>query len=114
LRFSPEAFANLDAIAAYIRTRGSIESAERWFNSIIEAIRSLNELPARCPVSDLAADLAAEVRILLHGNRNRRYKIYFLIDHEFQSVRVFHVRHWAMKPIESDELGDLMDEFDLL
>jgi plasmid stabilization system protein ParE len=51
VEISPEALANLDAIARHILERGSFESAER-----------------------------------------------------------LHVRHWAMKPAEADELGDLMDE----
>jgi len=37
-------------------------------------------------------------------------KVYFAIHHESQAVRIFHVRHWAMKPAEADELEDLMDE----
>jgi len=24
--------------------------------------------------------------------------------------KVFHIRHWARKPVEADELADLMDE----
>ena len=107
---SPEALANLDAIATHIRERGSFESAERWFNGILDAIRSLDELPSRCPLADESEDLQTEVRLLLYGKRNRRYKIYFAIHHESQTVRVFHVRHWAMKPAEADELQDLMDE----
>jgi len=107
---APEALADLDAIAAHIRERGSFESAERWFNGIIIAIRSLGELPNRCPLAEESRDLRTEVRLLLHGKRNRRYKIYFAIHHESKTVRVFHVRHWAMKPAETNELEDLMDE----
>jgi plasmid stabilization system protein ParE len=107
---SPEAWTNLDAIARYIRERGSLESAERWFNEVIEAIRSLGELPDRCTLAEESEHLQTGVRLLLHGKRNRRYKVYFAIHHESQTIRVFHVRHWAMKPAEADELGDLMDE----
>jgi plasmid stabilization system protein ParE len=107
---SPEALADVDAIARHIRERGSFESAERWFNGIIDAIRSLRELPGRCALAEEAEDLQTDVRVLFHGKRNRRYKVYFAIHHESQTVRVFHVRHWAMKPAEADELEDLMDE----
>jgi plasmid stabilization system protein ParE len=84
---SPQALADLDSIARYVRERGSFESAER-----------------------LSGDLQTEVRFLLHGKRNRRYKVYFAIHPESQTVRVFHVRHWAMRSAEADELGDLMAE----
>jgi plasmid stabilization system protein ParE len=109
---SPEAFANLDEIAAHIRKRGSFESAERRFNGIVDAIRSLRELPGRCPLAEESEALQTEIRILLYGRRNRRYKVYFAVHHESPAVRVFHIRHWAMKPAEVDELADLMDEGD--
>jgi len=110
VEISPEAFENLDTIAADIQERGSFESAERWFNGIVAAIRSLQDLPRRCPLAEESTALEAEVHFCLHGKRNRRYKVYFSIHEESETVRVFHVRHWAMKPVETDELEDLMDE----
>ena len=100
----------LDTIATYIRERGSLESAERWFNGIMDAIRSLGESPGRCPVSEESPALGVEVRLLLYGRRNRRYKVYFAIHNETETIRVFHVRHWANKPIAADELLELMKE----
>ena len=105
-----EAFADLDLIAAFIKRQASINIARKWFAGIVNAIESLGEMPARCSVAEESAGLEREVRLLLHGKRYRRYKIYFTIDEETKTVRVFHIRHWAMKPVESDELGDLMDE----
>lgn len=110
VEISPEALENLDTIAAYIKERGSFESAERWFNGIVAAISSLQDLSRGCPLAEESTELEAEVRFLLHGKRNRRYKVYFSIHEESEMVRVFHVRHWAMKPVETDELQDLMDE----
>lgn len=48
--------------------------------------------------------------MLLHGTRNRRYKVYFAIDAKDQVVQIFHVRHWARKPAEVDELQELADD----
>jgi plasmid stabilization system protein ParE len=62
---SPEALANLDAIAQHIRERGSFESAERWFNGTLDAIRSLGEPPRRCALAEESEDLQTEVRLLL-------------------------------------------------
>ena len=104
VEISPEALENLDAIAAHIQEHGSFESAERWFNGILVAIRSLSEMPSRCPLADESDDLQAEVRLLLYGKRNRRYKVYFAIHHASTTVRVFHIRHWARKPVEKSEL----------
>ena len=44
---------------------------------------------------------------------NRTHRIYFSIDHETPAaglVSVFHVRYWARKPINADELEELMDD----
>ena len=62
---SPEALANLDAIARYIRKRGTFESAERWFNETIDAIRSLGELPRRCPLTEESEDFQTEFAFFL-------------------------------------------------
>jgi plasmid stabilization system protein ParE len=89
--------------------RASFTIAEQWFNGIFAAIRTLAEMPYRCPVAEESVELKTEVRLLLYGRRNRRYKIYFAVREETRAVRVFHVRHWAMKPIDADELEDLED-----
>ena len=52
VEISPEALENLDAMAAHIQQHGSIESAERWFNGIVISIRSLGEMPSRCPLAN--------------------------------------------------------------
>lgn len=110
VEIAPLAFENLDTLAEYIRERGSFESTERWFNGIIDAIRTLGESPGRCPLADEFPDLGAEVRLLLYGGRNRRYKIYFAIHNETRAIRVFHFRHWASRPMAPEELVDLIDE----
>jgi plasmid stabilization system protein ParE len=109
VEISPQAFENLGRISAYIRHRGSFESAEPWFNRIVAAIKPLRDAPQRCPLAEESRQLQAEVRLLLHGKRNRRYKIYFTIHKATGTIRVFHVRHWARKPTGTGDLDDLMD-----
>jgi plasmid stabilization system protein ParE len=110
VEISPEAFWDLDRISAYIRENGNGATVERWFNGIFAAIRSLAEMADRCAIAEESVDLKAEVRVLLHGKRKRCYKVYYAVDQATETVRVFHVRHWARKPVEVDELGDLMEE----
>jgi plasmid stabilization system protein ParE len=110
VEISPQAFEDLDSISAYIRDRGSFESAERWFNGIMAAIKTLRDRPQRCPLAEESQRLQAEIRLLLYGKRNRRYKIYFAVHKETETIRVFHVRHWARRPADTDELDDLMDD----
>jgi len=107
---SVQAFEDLDTISAYIRQRGSFESAQRWFNGIVNAIKALRDTPERCPLAEESQQLQAEVRLLLYGKRNRRYKIYFAILKETESVRVLHVRHWARTRADPGELEDLLED----
>jgi len=79
VELSPEVLADLDAIASHIREQGSFESAGKWFNGMIDAITSLRDMPERCPLADESSDLQTEIRFLLHGKRNRRYKVYFAV-----------------------------------
>jgi plasmid stabilization system protein ParE len=74
VEISPEALSDIDKIAAYIREQGSFESAERWFNGIIDAILSLCKLPGRCAAAEESTHFRTEVRVLLYGKRSRRYK----------------------------------------
>lgn len=67
-------------------------------------------MPERCAIAEESAHLGVAGRVLLLGKRNRRYKVYFAIHAETATVRVFHVRHWARKPAEADELAELMEE----
>ena len=71
VEIAPQAFDDLDSIAAYIKENSSFAVAERWFNGVMGDIASLKEMPARCPVAPEAEELGQEVRILLHGRRKR-------------------------------------------
>lgn len=72
---APQAFEDLDAIVENIKTHGSRESANRWFRSMMRSIRSLEQMPGRCPIAEESDELGREARCLLHGRRNRAYKI---------------------------------------
>jgi plasmid stabilization system protein ParE len=109
VELAPQVYADLDAIADYIEERGSFASAENWFNGIIDAIGGPKEQPSRCPFAQESEDIRAEIRLLLYGKRNRRYKVYFAADSDTDTVRVFHVRHWAFKPLDSGELQELTE-----
>jgi plasmid stabilization system protein ParE len=113
VEISPRAFNDLDEIAEYIKQRGNFEQAEKWFSGIIAAIRTLEDLPHRSPVAEESEGLGQEVRLLLYGKRNRRYKVYYAVQQTAPSrgtVRVFHVRHWARGSLYPDQLRKLMGE----
>jgi ribosomal protein L39E len=75
---------------------------------MFKAIEGLGDMPARCPMLPESQELGQEVRLLLHGRKNRSYKIYFSIRHETSAVCVFHVRHWARRDLIAEELAGLL------
>ena len=53
------------------------------------------------------------MRLLLFGKRNRKYKVYYSIRQRTVStgtVQVFHVRHWARKSLNAEQLRELMGD----
>ncbi len=110
VEIAPQASADLDAIADYIKQRGSFESAQQWFNGIMDAIAALKDMPGRCPIAEESEELEQDVHLLLYGRHNRRYKVYYSLHDETRTVRVFHVRHWARKALNADDLQGFVDE----
>lgn len=109
---SDEALGDLDAIAGFVKERGSPDAAGKWLRGIFEAIGSLSVMPSRCPLAPEAADVGAPVRLLLHGRRNRMFHIFFLVvdSKPERSVRVLHVRHWARSPLTAEHLAAWLGE----
>lgn len=114
VEISPRAFRDLDELATELKERSRSHTlARKWFLSVLGAVDSLAEMPERCPVVTEAEDEIERVRLLLHGKRNRRYKIFYCVRKRSPStgtVSVLHVRHWARKGVSADELQKLMDE----
>jgi plasmid stabilization system protein ParE len=111
---APRALADIEAAFLYIR-RDSPERASRWLLGIIDAINSLEEMPARCPVAPESEDLGEEVRVLHFGKRQHVYRVFFSIRFEGKDkgvVRVFHVRHGARRKPAGAELGQFIAEGD--
>ena len=109
---APRALADIEAAFLYIR-RDSPERASRWLLGIIDAINSLEEMPARCPVAPESEDLGEEVRVLHFGKRQHVYRVFFSIRFEGKDkgvVRVFHVRHGARRRPAAAELEQAMGE----
>jgi plasmid stabilization system protein ParE len=111
VEISPRAFDDLDEIARPIKQQASFEQAEEWFNRIIAAIRTLEDLPHRCRLADESQELGQEVCLLLYGRRNRQYKVYYSVHQTTRLrgiVHVFHVGRWARKTPNTDRLRELM------
>ena len=69
------------------------DAADRWFNSIYDAIGSLEIFPERCPLAPESKTLRTEIREVFHGRRQYKYRILFTVAEN--EVHVLHVRHGA-------------------
>lgn len=104
---APQAIDDLDRIAEHIEQEAGFAAAEKWFNEILDSIRSLEAMHKRCRIAKESNQLGREVRVLLHGHKKRAYKVYFAISLDtgpIPVIRVFHVRHWARRPASSSYL----------
>lgn len=110
VEIAPRALADLEAAFQFI-CADSPERAARWLLGIIDAINSLEEMPARCPLAPESEDLGEEVRVLHFGKRQHVYRVFFSVRSTGRNrgvVRVFHVRHGAQRPPAPTELGQSM------
>ena len=85
----------------YIANR-SPGNAARWYNGLIDAMFTLEDLPRRCPIAPESRYLDREIRQLIHGN----YRILFTIDSAKKAVRILHVRHGARRALGEESADD--------
>ena len=106
-RVSLSALAETDAYAAFERIREAAPlHAEKWLTGLFEAIFSLNEMPARCPIILEAKELGYPARQLLFGKGKGIYRIIFDIRENNQHVRVLRVRHSSLDAITAADVED--------
>jgi plasmid stabilization system protein ParE len=69
------------------------DAADRWFDGIYDTIGSLEIFPERCPFAPESEFFNLEIREILHGRRQRQYRILFTVRK--YEVHILHVRHGA-------------------
>jgi plasmid stabilization system protein ParE len=105
VRIETRAARDIDEASGWLAAR-SPEAAERWFNAIEAEIYSLENFPARCPRAREAELFPYELRQLVYGRRQGRYRVIFTI--RGQTVHVLHVRHGAHPTMTKAEVQDLL------
>jgi plasmid stabilization system protein ParE len=83
-----EAEEDLKAVANWL-AQYSGNKAVLWYFDATEAIESLGNFPARCPLAPESRKFGVEIRHLIFD----KYRILFIIDDE--TVYVLRVRHQA-------------------
>jgi plasmid stabilization system protein ParE len=89
----PAAEADIRKVAAWISEHLTEDAAAHWVEAIRQAITSLSDMPARCPIATEYRTSSRAVRQLVHGRRRHRYRILFEIGDD--TVRILRIRHSA-------------------
>jgi plasmid stabilization system protein ParE len=74
----PSALDELDQAYQWLAAQTPQHSVE-WYNGMLDAIDSLEENPARCPVAPESKNPAEPVRQLLYGSKRHAYRVLFII-----------------------------------
>jgi plasmid stabilization system protein ParE len=73
------------------------DAATRWFNRLLDVIETLETFPERCPIAPESVQLGIEIRQILHGKRQHKYRVLFNVSE--RTVTVLHIRHGARLPV---------------
>lgn len=99
---SPSALADAETAYLWMRER-DLEIADQWFDGLLNAINSLERLPARCPIAPESEELGMEIRQLLYGKSKRFcYRILFGISQT--EVNVYRIRHTSQQYLTEDDI----------
>ena len=97
VEYTSEAEADLNGILDWLISQYAGATALRWFEGLEEAIGSLTNFPARCPLAPENRSFPFEVRHLLYGRRPHVYRVIFTIDAD--RVVILHIWHGRRQPV---------------
>ncbi len=105
---SSVAKAEMDAAFLSFSQFVTADRAQTWYQGLIDAIASLQEMPQRCPLAREDAFFSQEIRQLLYKQGKQTYRILFTVleDRPILTVRILHVRHAAQKILGEPEVED--------
>ena len=98
IRLAATAKADIRATTLWLREKSSKVVADRWLASLQKTINTLATRPERCPLAAESHKFPEELRELLHGRGQVKYRILFSIRDD--TVYVSYVRHSSRDEIE--------------
>ena len=79
---------------------GESDAALRWYLGLRDVLRSLKEMPNRCP----ATPEGGELRHLLYGRKPHVYRVIYRVAERQKLVEVLHIRHGARQMFKAPDL----------
>lgn len=93
----PSAEAELEAAYLHLCREASQDTGAEWFDSVVDAILTLEEMPHRCPLAPESEFFEEELRHLLL----KPYRVIFTIRGVY--VHIVHLRHMSQQSLKSPE-----------
>ena len=101
VHITTRALREIDEALAWLSERAPAAAA-RWHERLLEAVRSLEDNPARCGLAPESEWYPGELRQLLYGKRRGVYRILYEI--RGNTVYILRVRHSAQALLEPGEM----------
>ncbi|HVC96240.1 MAG TPA: type II toxin-antitoxin system RelE/ParE family toxin [Pirellulales bacterium] len=91
VQWTVKAEQDVERVLRWFHEQSATAAGARWVNQLMARITTLETQPARCALAVEAKQLGSEVRELLFGKRNFKYRILFRIeDSDVHILRVWH------------------------
>jgi plasmid stabilization system protein ParE len=94
----PTAERGIRTAVRWIAGNASEKTAARWYNGLLRKINTLKTHPGRCPLAAENDEFPQEIRELLHGRRNHKYRIIFTVHED--AVVILYVHHGARDELD--------------
>jgi plasmid stabilization system protein ParE len=101
VHITARALREIDEALEWLSER-SRTAAARWYEQLLEAVRSLENNPERCGLAPESEWYPGKLRQLLHGKRRGVYRILFEV--RGNTVYILRVRHSAQALLDPGEL----------
>ncbi|MEM9091131.1 MAG: type II toxin-antitoxin system RelE/ParE family toxin [Cyanobacteria bacterium P01_F01_bin.53] len=99
--------AKAEADAAFLRFAKFTEPerAQNWYQELMTAIASLQNMPRRCSLAPENSFFTQEIRQLIYGKGKSTYRIIFTVldDQPVKTVRILHIRNATQRPVGEAE-----------
>jgi plasmid stabilization system protein ParE len=105
---TPQAVSDIESAFQYINQAAPTRS-KRWLLGLMDAVYSLENMPARFSVAPESADFGKEIRQAFYGKRTGIYRILFRIYTDTSGdgiARVICVRHGARDRLRPEDLDE--------
>lgn len=97
-----KAEADVEAVLKWFRDNQAIAAGGRWFAQLMAKLDSLEAHPDRCARAAESDDIGLEIREILLGRRQYKYRLVFTI--RGKTVSILRVWHSSRDSITRDEL----------